>query len=113
MTKETNMSEENEPGSVILDVGEVTSPLVRMDRGKLRAQLFRQGLRVVSDKAIVIYPGTSKETREGLHRALDVLVAMFIARQPLGQGLPSRTSVMELMTWSSKFARAEAADEGD
>lgn len=51
--------------------------------------------------AIVILPDNTRQTREALHKALDMRVAMFIASAPLGNSpLLSRTSVMDFVIWS-------------
>lgn len=60
-----------------------------------------------SEGAIVILPGRARQTREGLHKALDALVAMHIGASPLGTSL-RKTSVMELMEWSFAHLNADA-----
>lgn len=52
-------------------------------------------------------PQEHKKQHENLHRSLDELVADFIAHT---EKLPSKTSVMELLTWS--FQQTQNPTEG-
>jgi hypothetical protein len=49
--------------------------------------------------AIVIPPGNGRPTREGLHKALDCLTAVYIGSTGLDRGLRN-TSIMDLIEWS-------------
>lgn len=110
------MSEENVfPEAVIVPLDELREKLCLVPVDVLRQMLAPQGLQVVSSAALVVPPGHSAETLNGLHRALDVLVALFIARAPLGTSpLLTRTSVMDLMQWShANLSAAQLEGAGD
>ena len=41
-----------------------------------------------------------KNRHKKLHRSFDELIGDFITHSELGKGMPSKTTVMELMQWS-------------
>lgn len=47
-------------------------------------------------------PEEHMEHHKKLHDALDILTADYIRHGKLGTRLPSKTSVMQLMSWSNK-----------
>lgn len=109
------MSEE----PVIIPLDELREKLCMVPIDVLRQVLHPQGLRVLrSDEvppqgAIIIPPGRGKATREGLHKALDCIVAAWVGtwRPPLDERHSlTKTSIMDLMLWAAAWKNAEGGN---
>lgn len=106
------MSEGVFPEPVIIPLDELRDKLALVPVDTLRQVLEPQGLSLLrADQvppagAIVVPPGLGKATREGLLKALDCLVAVWIGTWRPGESLQT-TSVMDLMLWAAEWRKGE------
>lgn len=78
---------------------------------RLQDQVRELQLQVQPQGSIVIPPGRGKATREGLHKALDCIVAAWIATWPSGELRSLQTtSIMELMMWAGEWRKETGAE---